>query len=101
METLNLEVATLDEVSDTIARSAGFVIGSPTLGGHMPTQVTTLQSDSYCTAHSSGPACRNATASLAKCTPQEYISELCRPSGDALGSLHVQPPPATAFALKA
>lgn len=39
METLNLEVATLDEVSDTIARSAGFVIGSPTLGGHMPTQV--------------------------------------------------------------
>ena len=39
VETLNLEVATLDEVSDTIARSAGFVIGSPTLGGHMPTQV--------------------------------------------------------------
>ena len=39
VETLNLEVAALDEVSDTIARSAGFVIGSPTLGGHMPTQV--------------------------------------------------------------
>jgi len=39
VETLNLEVATLDEVSETIARSAGFVVGSPTLGGHMPTQV--------------------------------------------------------------
>ena len=39
VETLNLEVATLDEVVDTIKRSAGFVVGSPTLGGHMPTQV--------------------------------------------------------------
>ena len=29
----------MDEVSETIARSAGFVVGSPTLGGHMPTQV--------------------------------------------------------------
>ncbi|KAK9827610.1 hypothetical protein WJX81_005946 [Elliptochloris bilobata] len=41
VETLNLEVATLDEVADTMARSAGFVVGSPTLGGHMPTQVQT------------------------------------------------------------
>ena len=54
VETLNLEVATLDEVSDTVARSAGFVIGSPTLGGHMPTQVVVpLICNVMCVAHSS------------------------------------------------
>lgn len=36
---LNLENAGLDEVNEAIGKSAGFVIGSPTLGGHMPTQV--------------------------------------------------------------
>lgn len=40
MNTLNLEVLELDEVSKVIKKSAGFVMGSPTLGGHMPTQVT-------------------------------------------------------------
>ena len=39
INTLNLETMSLDEVSKAIAESAGFVIGSPTLGGHMPTQV--------------------------------------------------------------
>jgi flavorubredoxin len=39
VETLNLEVVTLDDVLKAVAKSAGFVIGSPTLGGHMPTQV--------------------------------------------------------------
>jgi flavorubredoxin len=42
VSTLNLEVTSLDDVSKTITKSAGFVIGSPTLGGHMPTQVCLL-----------------------------------------------------------
>ena len=40
-EAVNLEDASLDEVEAALARSSGFAIGSPTLGGHMPTQVTT------------------------------------------------------------
>ena len=40
INTLNLETTSLDEVSKAVTESAGFVIGSPTLGGHMPTQVT-------------------------------------------------------------
>ena len=28
----------IEEVEEAISRAAGFVIGSPTLGGHMPTQ---------------------------------------------------------------
>lgn len=39
VETLNLETATLEEVEAALRRSRAFVIGSPTLGGHMPTQV--------------------------------------------------------------
>lgn len=39
--TLNLEIVGLDEVSQAISNCKGFVIGSPTLGGHMPTQVST------------------------------------------------------------
>ena len=39
MNTLNLETVSLEDVSEAISKSAGFVIGSPTLGGHMPTQV--------------------------------------------------------------
>lgn len=41
VETLNLEVVGVDEVVKSIENSAGFIIGSPTLGGHMPTQVQT------------------------------------------------------------
>jgi flavorubredoxin/flavin reductase (DIM6/NTAB) family NADH-FMN oxidoreductase RutF len=44
VEMLNLEVVGVDEVERALDRTgssgvAGFVIGSPTLGGHMPTQV--------------------------------------------------------------
>jgi flavorubredoxin/flavin reductase (DIM6/NTAB) family NADH-FMN oxidoreductase RutF len=44
VEMLNLEVVGVDEVERALDRNvsngvAGFVIGSPTLGGHMPTQV--------------------------------------------------------------
>ena len=42
---LNLETIGLDEVNESIAKSSGFVIGSPTLGGHMPTQVSTSALD--------------------------------------------------------
>ena len=41
VETLNLEVLSVEEVERALQGSAGFVIGSPTLGGHMPTQVST------------------------------------------------------------
>lgn len=41
VEQLNLEVCTSAEVEAALARARGFVIGSPTLGGHMPTQVQT------------------------------------------------------------
>jgi flavin reductase (DIM6/NTAB) family NADH-FMN oxidoreductase RutF len=34
-------VTSPDEIKEILARSAGFVIGSPTLGGHAPTQVQT------------------------------------------------------------
>lgn len=39
VETVNLELSSLDEVVAAVKGSDGFVIGSPTLGGHMPTQV--------------------------------------------------------------
>lgn len=39
VNTVNLELSTLDEVVSAVKSSDGFVIGSPTLGGHMPTQV--------------------------------------------------------------
>lgn len=40
VQTLNLEVSSLDEVTQVIKKSDGFILGSPTLGGHMPTQVS-------------------------------------------------------------
>ncbi|KAG2496624.1 hypothetical protein HYH03_005445 [Edaphochlamys debaryana] len=40
VETINLETASLDEVAEVMKRTQGFVLGSPTLGGHMPTQVS-------------------------------------------------------------
>jgi flavin reductase (DIM6/NTAB) family NADH-FMN oxidoreductase RutF len=36
---VNLELASLDEVVAAVKQSDGFTIGSPTLGGHMPTPV--------------------------------------------------------------
>ena len=38
-ECVNLETATPEEVDAALERCAGFAVGSPTLGGHMPTQV--------------------------------------------------------------
>ena len=39
VDTLNLELASLDEVVAAVRQADGFSIGSPTLGGHMPTPV--------------------------------------------------------------
>lgn len=39
VETLNLEVDSIDDALDAVKRAKGFIIGSPTLGGHLPTQV--------------------------------------------------------------
>ena len=39
--TLNLEQCGAEEVEEAVSKSNGFVIGSPTLGGHLPTQVQT------------------------------------------------------------
>jgi hypothetical protein len=39
VDTLNLELASLDDVVKAVKESDGFSIGSPTLGGHMPTPV--------------------------------------------------------------
>ena len=42
VETLNLEVDSIDDALDAVKRAKGFIIGSPTLGGHLPTQVRSL-----------------------------------------------------------
>ena len=39
VETLNLEVDSIDDALNAVKRAKGFIIGSPTLGGHLPTQV--------------------------------------------------------------
>lgn len=41
VESLNAEQATPEEIKTAIEKSAGFLIGSPTLGGHAPTQIQT------------------------------------------------------------
>lgn len=37
---INLELCSLEEVAEAVRDSQGFIIGSPTLGGHMPTQAS-------------------------------------------------------------
>ncbi|MDV3000915.1 MAG: putative diflavin flavoprotein A 3 [Chroococcopsis gigantea SAG 12.99] len=41
VEAINAEHAEPDEIKSAIAKSAGFIFGSPTLGGHAPTQIQT------------------------------------------------------------
>ncbi|BAC89717.1 diflavin flavoprotein [Gloeobacter violaceus] len=41
VETINCEFATPEEIREVVSRADGFVIGSPTLGGHAPTQIQT------------------------------------------------------------
>ncbi len=41
VETINCEFAEPTDIEAAVQKSDGFIIGSPTLGGHMPTQVQT------------------------------------------------------------
>ncbi len=41
VESINCEAATPEEIREAVEKSAGFIIGSPTLGGHAPTPVQT------------------------------------------------------------
>ena len=40
VETINLEVDSVDDALKILSEAKGFIIGSPTLGGHLPTQVS-------------------------------------------------------------
>ncbi|MDJ0687603.1 MAG: diflavin flavoprotein [Xenococcaceae cyanobacterium MO_188.B32] len=41
VESINAEFAEPDEIKEAVAKAAGFIMGSPTLGGHAPTQIQT------------------------------------------------------------
>jgi len=41
VESINCEFADPTEIQDAVEKSTGFIIGSPTLGGHAPTQIQT------------------------------------------------------------
>ncbi|MEL6471479.1 MAG: diflavin flavoprotein [Cyanobacteria bacterium J06623_4] len=41
VHSINAEQATTEEIKDAAENSAGFIMGSPTLGGHAPTQIQT------------------------------------------------------------
>jgi flavorubredoxin/flavin reductase (DIM6/NTAB) family NADH-FMN oxidoreductase RutF len=41
VEAINAEIAEPDEIKAAIQKCAGFIFGSPTLGGHAPTQIQT------------------------------------------------------------
>ncbi|MGK7889917.1 MAG: diflavin flavoprotein [Leptolyngbyaceae cyanobacterium] len=41
VEAINCEAAEPDSIKTTVEQAAGFIIGSPTLGGHAPTQIQT------------------------------------------------------------
>ncbi len=41
VESINAEFAEPDEIKAAVEKSAGFIFGSPTLGGHAPTQIQT------------------------------------------------------------
>ncbi len=41
VESINCEVADVDEIQAVVEKAEGFVIGSPTLGGHAPTPIQT------------------------------------------------------------
>jgi flavorubredoxin/flavin reductase (DIM6/NTAB) family NADH-FMN oxidoreductase RutF len=41
VDAINCEIVTADEISAAVEQADGFIIGSPTLGGHAPTQIQT------------------------------------------------------------
>ena len=48
VETLNLEVDSVDDALKALKGAKGFIIGSPTLGGHLPTQVSSAAPSQSC-----------------------------------------------------
>ena len=53
VESINAEIATPAEIESALQRCAGFVIGSPTLGGHAPTPIQTALGQILSTATNS------------------------------------------------
>ena len=56
VESINCEVAEPEEIQAAIEKCAGFIIGSPTLGGHAPTQIQTALGIILSSADKSKPA---------------------------------------------
>lgn len=68
VNTVNLEVTPLDDVVAAVKASDGFTIGSPTLGGHMPTPVQVRQQ--HCLA-------MLATVLCSACSPWHVLTWGC------------------------
>jgi flavorubredoxin/flavin reductase (DIM6/NTAB) family NADH-FMN oxidoreductase RutF len=56
VESINCEAATPDEIKAALEKASGFLMGSPTLAGHLPTQVQTALGIAISTAPKSAPA---------------------------------------------
>ncbi|MEO1430737.1 MAG: diflavin flavoprotein [Cyanobacteria bacterium J06633_8] len=56
VESINCEVVEPEEIKAAVEKASGFVIGSPTLGGHAPTQIQTALGIILSTAAKSKPA---------------------------------------------
>jgi flavorubredoxin/flavin reductase (DIM6/NTAB) family NADH-FMN oxidoreductase RutF len=56
VEALNAEQASPDEIKTAVGAAAGFLMGSPTLGGHAPTQMQTALGIVISTASKAQPA---------------------------------------------
>ena len=56
VESINCETVEPEEIKTAVEKASGFVIGSPTLGGHAPTQIQTALGIILSTAAKSKPA---------------------------------------------
>ena len=56
VESINCEVADPEEIRAAVEKAAGFIIGSPTLGGHAPTPIQTALGIVLSTASNTKPA---------------------------------------------
>jgi flavorubredoxin/flavin reductase (DIM6/NTAB) family NADH-FMN oxidoreductase RutF len=56
VESINAEQTSPDDIKTAVEQSAGFLMGSPTLGGHMPTPMQTALGIALSTASKSQPA---------------------------------------------
>eukprot|EP00232_Nephroselmis_pyriformis_P026881 CAMPEP_0182865294 /NCGR_PEP_ID=MMETSP0034_2-20130328/7613_1 /TAXON_ID=156128 /ORGANISM="Nephroselmis pyriformis, Strain CCMP717" /LENGTH=750 /DNA_ID=CAMNT_0024997589 /DNA_START=87 /DNA_END=2339 /DNA_ORIENTATION=- len=107
VEACNCEFSTSEEINLLVNRSAGFVVGSPTLGGHMPTPVQSALGTILSNNEARGLPCgvfgsfgwsgeavdemeerlKNAGFGMAfdpircKFTPDEQMMQICEESG--------------------